>query len=61
MTLEDVNISIDFKETKYKYNEVLLPGNLRPVNGYEAEAKQFKFCWRWFKRDGTDFRVLTLE
>ena len=61
VTLEDVNVSIDFKETKYKYNEVLLPGHLRPVNGYEAEAKQFKFCWRWFKRDGTDFRVLTLE
>ena len=42
------------------------PPSVRPrdfigINGYRDELENSFFCWRWFNRDGEDFRVVTIE
>jgi len=37
------------------------PSHLVGINNYIDDAKKCFFCWRWFKRDGVDFRIVTLE
>jgi len=31
------------------------------VNGYSDDISNTSFCWRWAKRNDSDFRVLTIE
>jgi len=37
------------------------PSHLIGINDYITDARKTFFCWRWFKRDNVDFRVITLE
>jgi len=37
------------------------PSHLVGINNYIDDAKKCFFCWRWLKRDGVDFRIVTLE
>jgi len=43
-----------------------LPPHIRPrdlvgTNGFSNDLEYSFFCWRWFKRNGEDYKVLTIE
>jgi len=65
-TLPDGNksrvVTIEGSGHEFARNEDLLrPEYLAGTNGYSDHASEYNFCWRWFDRDGTKFRVVTLE
>jgi len=39
----------------------LRPRDLVGTNGYYDDIEYSYFCWRWFKRNGEDYKVLTIE
>jgi hypothetical protein len=42
----------------YEIRDVEAAGHLEVTR---RQAGEFKFCWRWFNREGVNFRVVTLE